>query len=161
MKSFLFGLLLTMFFPASVVTQAVCRSAKATNETTKWGGNHWNVLKEEMVYRSINGSIRMWVDDSSLENALVELYDQPDYLLCERLPNNPNGCSTQPPDNQRRIAACLTGENGNFGFDGLRAGNYELRVSAGAGWNVEHIFVNVDPKKGQSKRIRIAMTVGD
>ena len=161
MKQILLGLLLTAFVPVPVMTQIKCRSAKATNETTRWGGNHWNAKKDEIVYKSLIGSVKMWVDDSPFDNVLVEVFDQPDYLFCERLPNNPNGCSTKPPANQRRIASCLTGKDGKFGFAGLSSGEYELRISAGVAWNVEHIYVRVDPKKGKTKRIQIGMRVGD
>ena len=66
-----------------------------------------------------------------------------------------------PPETQQRLASCITGKSGKFRFVGLSSGQYELRVSRDAGWNVNHIYVLVDIKNGLNKSLRIGMTVGD
>jgi hypothetical protein len=105
----------------------------------------------------------MWVDGKPVGDALVEIFDKPDYLLCEWEPNNPRGCTTNPPAEQRRVAACRTGKDGRFCFGDIPAGKYELRVSKDGGWNVVHAYVVVDPNSRASKDggIVIKMTVGD
>lgn len=144
----------------SASAQSTCRLVKAV-ETTRWGGNHWIASKETIVYRSIKGEVTLWVGGSSMEYALVEVFDQPDYLLCEFLPDNPNNCSTNPPANQRRLAACFSQKDGKFKLPELRAGNYELRVSKDISWNVFHAYIRVDPKKGANRLVRVKMTIGN
>lgn len=157
---FLLHTTLSVFVLSSMAAGQVCEQAKP-DQTTKWGGNHWITKKETTVYRSLEGLVTMWVDGPSMESALVEVFDQPAYLLCDFLPNNPNGCTTQPPVTQRRVAACLTRKSGKFKFPGLPAGAYELRVSRGSEWNVVHMYLRVNPKKGSGRSIKIGMTVGD
>ena len=94
------------------------------------------------------------------DNVLVEVFDQPDYLICEWRDKNPNNCTTTPPDSQRRIAACVTGKDGAFCFSKLHAGKYELRVSKGAEWSPTHVLVTVDPGRGTSKPIKVHLNLG-
>jgi hypothetical protein len=104
-----------------------------------------------------------WFNDEPLDGALVEVFDRPDYLLCEWEEGNPRGCTIRPPAGQRRVAACVTGEGGKFCFDGLPAGRYELRASRDGQWNVLHAYVVVNPRDRAGRRggIVLGMTVGD
>lgn len=96
------------------------------------------------------------------DDLLVELFDQPDYLLCEWKPNNPDRCTTKPPDDQRRLAACRTGKDGKFCFDNLPAGTYELRISKSKDWSPTHVYVVVDPKdpKSTNTPIEASLNIG-
>ena len=103
------------------------------------------------------------VDEKSLEDALVEVFDKPEYLLCEWEEFNPNKCTTKPPHEQRRVAACTTGKDGRFCFSAIHAGTYELRVSKDGQWNVVHAHVTVDPNAGAAagRGIIVEMSFGD
>ncbi len=141
-----------------------CKCSPATSEeVTRWGGNHWVVNKPGGKYKAISGKVVMWVDEKPMDEALVEVFDKPDYLLCEWEPNNPHGCTTKPPVEQRRVAACTTGKDGRFCFSNIPAGKYELRVSKDGSWNVVHAYVVVVPntRVSNNEGIVIEMTVGD
>src|SRR5215470_9709104 len=57
----------------------VCHSPQKA-ETTRWGGNQVVVVVEEKAYREVKGTVQMW-DEGALENVLVEIFDNPGYLL--------------------------------------------------------------------------------
>ena len=142
--------------------QSLCQCKKASqSEATRGGGNMWLTTQEEGVFHIIGGKVTD-ANGEAIEDALVEVFDKPDYLLCEYLPNNPTNCSVDPPKTQRRKAACLTGKDGSFCFKKLSAGRYELRVSKSINWNVMHSVVQVDPKKKDAKKggIEILMSAG-
>lgn len=137
-----------------------CR-AVASNETTRVGGNEWVVYREPGVKRRIQGVVSMPLKELH-EDLLVELFDKPDYLLCEWKPDNPDRCTTRPPDDQRRLAACRTGKDGKFCFDNLPAGTYELRISKSQEWSPTHVYVVVDPKdpKSTNTPIEVSLNIG-
>ena len=137
-----------------------CRAA-AANETTRAGGNEWVVQQEPGVRRRIQGVVSMPLPELQ-EDLLVEVFDKPDYLLCEWKANNPNRCTTKPSDDQRRLAACRTGKDGKFCFDDLPAGTYELRISKNQEWSPTHIYVVVDPKNPKSTNtpIEVSLNIG-
>ena len=141
-----------------------CGCKQATSEeTTRWGGNHWITGRPRGIYQAINGKVVLWVDGKKMDEALVEVFDHPDYLLCEWEEFNPHKCTTKPPPEQRRIAACKTGKDGKFCFSDIAPGSYELRVSKDGQWNVVHLYVVVDPNDARStnEEIIVEMTVGD
>jgi protocatechuate 3,4-dioxygenase beta subunit len=122
-------------------------------ETTHWGGNEMIVMKEENSYRQLRGTIEM-SDGSLLKDALVEVFDHPDYLL------DSSHSRREGPPEQKRVAVCRTAADGKFCFRNLPPGKYELRSSLGSGWNVTHVYVVLD---GQSKRggeLKVLMLVG-
>jgi hypothetical protein len=131
-----------------------CKCASATGETTRWGGNEIIVVKPGGTYGFISGKVRMMIAEEPMEDALVEVFDKPDYLLCDWTPEagNPNKCSTDPPADQRRIAACVTGKDGKFCFDNIPSGKYELRVSKATDWDVSRCVIVVRPESRFSKR---------
>jgi hypothetical protein len=137
--------------PSLVAGDCKCRQPEK-NEVTLGGGNQTIVVKEEQTYRQLAGRVVMY-DDRPLENALVEIFDNPDYLL-DPLPS-PRGDHTQ-----KRVALCRTAADGKFCFHGLPSGIYELRSSIGAGWNVTHVYIRIDTKTGSGKRVRVLMSVG-
>jgi protocatechuate 3,4-dioxygenase beta subunit len=113
------------------------------NEATRWGGNEDIVVKEEKVYRQLNGAVT-FQDEEPASGALVEVYTHPEYLLMSYAERE------KEKKKQRRVAACITGEDGKFCFGSIEGGKYELRVSQGSGMNVTHIYVEVDPYSGVS-----------
>ncbi len=134
----------------SMLGDCKCRPA-SKKDTTRWGGNMAIVEREKDSYRKIEGIVQMG-DGSPLENALVEIFDQPDYLL-------KSGADAKPPQ-QHRKAACFTSADGKFCFRHLPDGKYELRSSIGNCWNVTHIYVVVDRKARQTEELAVGMQVG-
>jgi hypothetical protein len=122
-------------------------------ETTRWGGNQMIVVKEESSFRKLEGRVQM-SDDRTLENALVEVFDHPGYLL-----DTSDSRSEGPPE-QKRLAACRTGKDGKFCFRNLPAGKYELRSSLGSGWNVTHVYVVLDKHSKRDEKLNVLMLLG-
>ena len=133
----------------------------APDDTTRWGGNEWVAYKEDGVYRKIQGKVEMPLPELE-EDVLVEVFDHPDYLICEWEDKNPNNCTTTPPKEQRRVAACKTEKGGEFCFNDIPAGRYELRVSKGSGWSPTHVHVTVDPNNAKplKEKIMVKLNLG-
>jgi len=154
MKTFLTFLLL---FASSVFVSAqenTCSPPKA-DETTHWVGNLQIVNVEKKSFRQLRGTV-ITPNGEPLENALVEVFTNPEYLLIEK-PTDKRGTSEQ-----RRVAACRTKTDGKFSFPDLPVGKYELRSSSedsATGWNVTQIYVVVKPK-GKKKELRVEMSLG-
>jgi hypothetical protein len=130
-------------------------------EKTRAGANEWVVYKEPLVHKKAEGVVVLPSPDRQ-QDLLVEIFDRPDYLMCEWRANNPNKCSKTTPPGQRRLGACKTGKHGKFCFDNIPAGNYELRISKGPSWSVTHVYLVIDPKdsKSSSTPIQISMRPG-
>ncbi len=122
-------------------------------ETTRRGGNEMIVVKEKSSFRKLEGIVEM-SGDRPLENALVEVFDRPDYLL-----DTSHARSEGPPE-QKRLAACLTAKDGKFCFRNLPTGKYELRASIGSGWNVTHIYVVLDRHSKEVEKLKVLMLLG-
>lgn len=151
MKRFLILILLVSLTSASIQPgHCSCRKATAQN-TTHWGwivnktikGGSVKALKGRVVNR----------DGQLLANALVEVFDKPEVWLADK--------GYQNRDKQKRLAACLTREKGEFCFTGLRPGRYELRGSSPEPYDPMHVIVTLAPNNQQSKKgdIRIALEV--
>ncbi len=137
LKAFLIAALFAALFAAR--PQGDCRCAPAAeSDVTRWGGNEEVVGREEKTYRRLAGGVR-YATDEAVSGALVEVYTHPEYLLL-KYPEN-----AKKRKRQRRVAACVTGEDGKFCFGFVGAGKYEVRVSKDGGFNVTHIYVEVDP----------------
>jgi hypothetical protein len=121
------------------------------DDTTREGANMFVIRVEKEAYRNLEGTVVGMGDSRLIEDALVEVFDHPEYLLSD----NPSA----PHAEQKRVAACHTSPDGKFCFRGLPSGKYELRSSLEAGWNITHIYVVVG-KKGQTKKIQVEMTLG-
>jgi Carboxypeptidase regulatory-like domain len=119
-------------------------------DATRQGANVSVVQQEENPYRELSGRVELH-EDTPIEDVLVEVFDQPEYLLRE-------GPSEAPK--QKKLAACVTAEDGKFCFRHLPPGKYELRASINGGWNITHVYVVVDKKAGQTKRLRVGMSLG-
>jgi hypothetical protein len=136
----------------SVLGDCKC-GAPDKGETTRWGGNEMIVVKEESSFRKLEGRVQM-SDDRTLENALVEVFDHPDYLLDRSHSRN------EGPPEQKRLAACRTAKDGKFCFRNLPAGKYELRSSLGSGWNVTHVYVVLDKHSKRDEKLKVLMLLG-
>src|SRR5262249_7278489 len=136
-----------------------CNCSPATpRETTRWGGNERVIAQEVKPRKAIYGKVSF----PSEEELLVEVFDKPDYLLCRYLPDNPNNCTTTPPADKRRLAACKTGKDGKFCFKNIPPGNYELRVSKDPGWNPIHVYLTVAAgnTKAEKGPLGVRLTLG-
>jgi len=129
-----------------------CRHA-STKESTRPGGNQMVVFVEEKNYRELRGIVQMQSGQPA-ENALVEVFDKPEYLLDRSI------ASANNRPKQTRLAACVTSADGKFCFRNLANGKYELRTSSRNGVNVTHDYVVIDRQSGEKKELSIEMTLG-
>lgn len=161
MKQAVFLIVVVIMSSGSVASQKPSCTCKmvGSDAITRSGGNEWVAYRQTGILKLIRGNVAMPLAELS-DNVLVEVFDQPDYLICEWRDKNPNNCTTTPPANQRRIAACVTGKDGAFCFSNLPAGKYELRVSKGAEWSPTHVLVTVNPGRGTSKPIEVHLNLG-
>ena len=154
MKTF-FAFLILIASSGFVFAQNHNCSPLQADETTHWVGNLQIVNIEKKSFRQLRGTVFMQ-NGELFENALVEVFTNPDYLLTEE-PTDKRGTTEQ-----KRIAACRTGEDGRFSFPNLPAGKYELRSSSAdsaTGWNVTQIYVVVK-SSGKKKELRVEMSLG-
>jgi len=135
---------------SSVLGDCKCHRPEK-DDTTRKGANEFVLDVEKETYRKIEGTVVGMGDGRLVDDALVEVFDHPEYLLSE------NPLADHPE--QKRMAVCHTSADGKFCFRGLPHGKYELRSSFESGWNITHIYVVVD-KKGQTKKIQVRMTLG-
>jgi hypothetical protein len=142
------SLLACLLIAPSVLGDCTCHRP-ASGETTREGANLFVVQEEEKPYRDLNGIVEMG-SIGLLDGVLVEIFDQPEYLL---------DSSAKAP-NQKRLAACVTAADGKFCFRHLSAGKYELRASLNSGVNITHVYVVVDKKAGRTKKLRVGMSLG-
>jgi hypothetical protein len=152
-------MLLTIAFVVGLITshtQGQCGCVPASDDaTTRWGGNESVLVKEEKVFRRISGTVT-FQDNDPASGALVEVYTHPEYLLLNYHESKKN------KKEQRRVAACITGKDGKFGFGFIEGGKYEVRVSQGSGINVTRIYVEVDPygKESTEEELAAPLTLG-
>jgi len=152
-----FGRLGTVLLACLLVTPFVLANCKChapdKEETTHWGGNEMIVIKEENSYRQLRGTIEM-SDGNLLKDALVEVFDHPDYLL------DSSHSRREGSPEQKRLAICRTAADGKFCFRNLPPGKYELRSSLGPGWNVTHVYVVLDGQSKRAGKLKVLMLVG-
>ena len=122
-------------------------------ETTRWGGNEDVVEVEGSPLKQLQGVVKDETG-SPVSNALIEVFTHPEYLLS----NPPNARSDHAE--QQRVGACLTSTDGKFCFQHLPAATYEIRSSVSSGWDVTHVHVILDPKKGKAKTLVVHMQIG-
>ncbi len=96
--------------------------------------------------RAARGVVRSL--DGPLAGVLVEVLDHPELVLKE-----PHTART----GQRRVAACLTGENGEFTL-AVPRGKYELRFSKDGGWNWTSMLIEVS-RLSFRRRLTVFMEV--
>ena len=109
-----------------------------SNESTKWGGKDNLVMQVGKPMRQASGSVlEDYRTGKPWAGVLVEVYNHPEVVLQD---------SSRSRSGQTRIIGCITDRRGRFAFK-LKAGDYELRASNGAGWNVTSVVIRV--RKGQ------------
>jgi hypothetical protein len=123
-------ILLVLLSPLSALSggPCTCRRVPAT-EITRHGGNETIEVTVEKVHRALAGVVRL-NDDEPVADTLVEVF------------RHVEGKGLRKP---RRVAACLTDEDGKYCFGFLPPGKYKMRVSREHGFNITHLYVTVDP----------------
>jgi hypothetical protein len=134
----------------SVLGDCKCHRA-ADDETTHFGGNETVVFVEQESHRRLEGTVHA-PDDTKLGNALVEVFDHPEYLLGDK------PWADRPQ--QKRLAACRTAADGKFCFPNLPPEKYELRSSIDSGWDVTHVYVIVDRNARRGGNLVVQMELG-
>jgi hypothetical protein len=146
-------LLLVLVFPNQTAL-ADCECKPPDNgEATHWTGNQVElfIFIERGTYRELKGKVLIPTSGAPFDGALVEVFDNPDYLL-------PNYSLRR--GKQVRVAACRTRSDGKFCFSDLASGRYELRLSSdqrSVKWNASQIYVVVDREKGDRKDLIVTM----
>jgi protocatechuate 3,4-dioxygenase beta subunit len=148
---FVIALLLASQVFADSKRKCQCVSAKA-GETTREGANQRHKFKEDKTYKYVHGVV-LADDLKPMEDVLIEIFDKPEWILQE---------DPKSPYEQRRVAVCKTNAYGRFCFENLPAGEYELRASKDAQWNISHVYVTVDPRsrKGSTAAIEVELYLG-
>jgi hypothetical protein len=115
-----------------------CKCQKASDEVTTHWGQDSIIVDGEQTTRVLQGRI-LHASGAPLPEALVEVFEAPEGgLMAGR-------SDSSEQEKQRRIAACLTGEDGEVCFSELPSGKYELRCSK-SGFNTYRALVDVNPK---------------
>ena len=128
-----------------------CRCLPASAEQqTSWGRQNV-IIKHDEILKSLRGKVVVVANDQPLAGVLVEVYDKPEGLLMEWKEREARKAQ------QRRIAACVTGADGQFGFPELPAGKYELRCSKPGEWDPTSAYVVIAPKGPHSKKSTITV----
>lgn len=149
-----FLMLLVLLVVPNMTAFAECRCAPINSgEVTHWTGNGTElfIFIEKGTYRELKGKVVTSMDGAPFSGVLVEVFNNPDYLL----PNH-----SYLKEKQIRVAACRTGNDGNFRFADLSSGKYELRLSSdqrAVEWNTSQVYVVVDREKGKRKGLIVAM----
>jgi hypothetical protein len=60
---------------------------------------------------------------------------------------------------QRRIAACIVHDDGQFCFANIPAGKYEVRFSKNGGWNRTSLVVSVAPANRNATKRDLSITL--
>lgn len=125
-------------------------SPPAPGVKTSWGQENV-IIKRDEPFKFLHGKITVSSDGKPLAGVLVEVYDKPEGLLLgwkERAVRKRK---------QRKIAACVTGNDGEFCFDKIPTGKYELRCSKPADWNCTSVYVVVAPHERRSLASQITV----
>jgi hypothetical protein len=102
-----------LLFVPGVLGDCKCQRPGQT-DTTRWGGNEVIVVVDEKSHRELRGKV-VAPYDQLLENAFVEIFDKPEYLLAP-------GDNSRGNSEQKRLAVCRTGRDGKFCFRNLPSG---------------------------------------
>ena len=126
-------------------TDCRCRGATAADKTI-W--EHMSNYEEARAVKKVRGVVLDPVG-GRLEDALVEVFAD-------------DGASDSPTsDSHKRVAACVTGEKGEFCFDGLKPGKYILAVGH-RGFIITFMKLNLDPRgrRSSGKRLNVTLAPG-
>ena len=147
-KTLLLAILAGFCLPAALLAQLPCSCTKAKDNELTEGGQNPTAAVLPGTYAELEGV----VSDSSgepLESALVELYDNPEAGAFFKKGDKP------PKGEQKRVAACRLGPDGDFCFKKLAEGDYELRASLKE-YDCAVFLVRVRPgEKGTSRPVEI------
>ncbi len=130
--------------------QTCVASSRQSSDLTRFGGNELITVIERKPRARVRGRVTD-VNGSPVKYALVEIYENPSWLLKSGL---------GPDQGQKRIIGCEVGKAGQFEIRGLKKNDYELRVSVSIGFNVTHMFISVDPRRGTTKRLELSVSPG-
>ena len=109
-----------------------------SNEGTKWGGNDDVIMEVRNPMGQVRGTaLQDFRTGKPWPGVLVEVYNHPEVVERD---------SSRNRTGQTRIIGCVTDQRGSFAFK-LKAGDYELRASNGARWNVTSVVIRV--RKGR------------
>ncbi len=125
---------------------AFCHCSPASERTTSWGVQNVLIAEPE-PFNNVRGLVTD-INRHALPNTLIEVFDQPEIVRKDASPSR---------SGQKRLAACLTGQDGKFEFD-LPQGEYEVRLSKPAEWNVTSVLVKVE-RSARKRKIRIRLTI--
>jgi len=146
-----FVILVILSCLGSVWQKEGCKCSLPSPEAkTSWGQENV-IIKLDEPFKFLHGKITISSDGKPLAGVLVEVYDKPEGLLLgwkEREARK---------SEQRKIAACVTSNDGEFCFDKIPSGKYELRCSKPAEWNSTSVYVIVDPKQRNSLASQIVV----
>ena len=140
-----------MFLGFSILLpgQAVQCQPPGSTRSLVWGRDHALVDMSNKPLKNIRGVVRALVDQP-VDDALVEILEL-----------GPTGSPAETSDDARgrhRLASCLTGHDGEFGFD-LPPGRYEL-VCSKPDWNSTSVIIIVSPK-GRRRNFVVPLKIGD
>ena len=130
---FLFTLL---FFSSIAAAQRCVSPSTPTSDETHWGGNEVIRMREEESISRLRGRVEA-PDGTPLYEALVEVFA-----------------------GEKRIIACRVSDNASFDIAGIKKGQYELRVSWGAVFNVSVIDVSVNPRVRDKRKLVVTLGLG-
>ena len=147
------GFLFLLLFSSFLSAQGGNCTKVAKDDVTHWDGNELITYVRMKPRKQLKGKVVM-LYDQLFQNALVEIYTNPQYLLVEPV----KGIKGQTK--QKRLFACRTGKDGKFSFPRLADGRYELRSSSKGGWNVTQIYVVVDRKSKKRSEMKVEMYIG-
>jgi hypothetical protein len=125
-----------------------CKEAPLTI-VTRWGGNETITIDlRDKPVRKVRGTAVF--PGNETVSTLVQVF--------LRKPSDAR-YQTRYEDARLPVAACVTGHDGAFAFS-LPPGDYELRMSQGAGVDVTSVFVTVKRGWHWSRKIKAEMHVG-
>ena len=142
------SLLMLLFLGSSAQTGDCGCNPDSADQITNWGKQN-TIQKEAATFKSMSGKVV--AGGKPLEGVLVEIYDKPEGLLMgwkER---------ERRKSKQHRIAACVTGPDGEFCFPQIAAGRYELRGSKKFDWDATSVYVVIDPGSSRSTKRKLVM----
>jgi hypothetical protein len=148
MKNFFFISILVLVFYENAHSQTIRGCDAATAEDVTHWGHIADELEADTTIKKLHGIVR----DSTkapIYAALVEVFADDGKIR------------TPTSDSVKRLAACITRQNGKFRFDGMKPGKYILAVGR-LGFNITFVRFTLEPKsrRSVSKRLTINLHVG-
>lgn len=150
--------LVLIFITSSILTSSVllpfhdCNCTIANNETTFWGDELIVSTKGDKV-KVIRGIVLDPLGNEPMNDVLVEVFDNPNVA-------NMNVTIEERKKLQNRIVACKTTTSGEFCFDNIPKGKYEVRFSKRDFKTLSVITLVNSKYKSTKQGIKIMMSVG-